>query len=141
MVLNFKFFMKKQLFLSALFIFACSNDDDSENNPLPAYSVEGKWLWSPDPNDRAYVNTMYEFEDGNVYTSYANCGSIDNLCTDEDFNALNSTDRIQVVDKYTFDENTLLWNEISLTISFECEGGIMLFENGGKLSRLNSNCN
>ena len=49
---------------------SCSND--SEDNPLPAYTVEGKWLWSPDPEDRTYANTMFEFVDGNVYTSYAN---------------------------------------------------------------------
>ena len=62
--------MKKLLLFSALLIFACSSDD-SEDNPLPAYTVEGKWLWSPDPEDRTYANTMFEFVDGNVYTSYA----------------------------------------------------------------------
>jgi hypothetical protein len=81
--------VKKLLSLSALFIFACS----SEDNSLPAYTVEGKWLWSPDPDDRIYTNTMYEFLDGYVYTSYANCSN-DNLCTDEDFKALDATDRI-----------------------------------------------
>ena len=133
--------MKKLLLLSVLFIFACSSDDNSEDIPLPTYTVEGKWLWSPDPSDRTYANTMYEFEGGNVYTYYANCGSVDNLCTDADFNALNSTDRIPGIDSYTFDGNTLIWNEISQAVSFECDGGIMLFENGGKLWRLNSICN
>ena len=28
----------------ALFVVSC--EDDSEDNPLPAYTVEGKWLWS-----------------------------------------------------------------------------------------------
>jgi hypothetical protein len=66
--------MKNILLLSALFIFAClSDNNDSEDNPLPVYTVEGKWLWSPDPEDRTYANTMFEFLDGNVYTSYANC--------------------------------------------------------------------
>tara|TARA_B100000767_G_scaffold11005_1_gene10695 strand:+ start:36 stop:434 length:399 start_codon:yes stop_codon:yes gene_type:complete len=131
----------KKLLLLLLFIplvfTSCSNDD-----PLIAYTVEGKWLWSPDPDDRTYANTMYEFEDGNVYTSYANCGSADNLCTDADFNALNTTDRIPGVETYTFDEeDTLIWDEISNLISFECNGGIMLFENGRKLWRLSSDCN
>jgi hypothetical protein len=38
--------MKKLLVRSALLIFACSSDD-SEDTPLPAYTGEGKWLWSP----------------------------------------------------------------------------------------------
>ena len=133
--------MKKIILLSsALFIFACSSDDNSEDIPLPAYTVEGKWLWSPDPDDRTYANTMYEFADGNVYTSYANCGSVDNFCTDADFNALDATDRIPGIDTYTFDENILTWNNFSRTVSFECDGGIMLDENSFKLWRLDSDC-
>ena len=119
---------------------SCSND--SEDNPLPAYTVEGKWLWSPDPDDRTYVNTMFEFVDGNVYTSYAvNCGWEDNYCADADFNVLDESDRIPGVDTYTFDGNTLIWDEISRAVSFECDGGIMLNVNGYKLWRLNSDCN
>ena len=134
--------MKKIILLSsALLIFACSSDDNSEDIPLPAYTVEGKWLWSPDPDDRTYANTMFEFVDGNVYTSYANCGSTDNLCTDADFNALDATDRIPGVDTYTFDGNTLTWDDISRAVSFECDGGVMLNENSYKLWRLNSDCN
>lgn len=133
--------MRKIILLSsALLIFACSNDDNSEDIPLPAYTVEGKWLWSPDPDDRTYANTMFEFIDGNVYTSYANCGSSDNLCADADFNALDDTDRIPGVDTYTFDGNTLTWDEISRAVSFECDGGIMLNENSYKLWRLSSDC-
>ena len=110
---------------------SCSND--SEDNPLPAYTVEGKWLWSPDPEDRTSANTMFEFVDGNVYTSYAS--------TDADFNALDATDRIPGFDTYTFDGNTLIWDEISRVVSFECDGGIMLNENSYKLWRLSSDCN
>jgi hypothetical protein len=110
---------------------SCSND--SEDNPLPAYTVEGKWLWSPDPEDRTSANTMFEFGDGNVYTSYAS--------TDADFNALDATDRIPGFDTYTFDGNTLIWDEISRVVSFECDGGIMLNENSYKLWRLSSDCN
>ena len=131
--------MKKLILFSALLIFACSSDD-SEDSPLPDYTVEGKWLWSPDPDDRTYVNTMFEFVDGNVYTSYANCTNT-NPCTDADFNALDATDRIPGVDTYTFDGNTLIWDEISRAVSFECDGGIMLNVNGYKLWRLNSDCN
>tara|TARA_B100000767_G_scaffold138235_1_gene130749 strand:- start:294 stop:692 length:399 start_codon:yes stop_codon:yes gene_type:complete len=130
----------KKLFLITLSIFTLFSCEDSENLPAPYYSVDGKWLWSPDPDDRIYSNTMYEFDDGNVYTSYANCGSTDNLCTDADFNALDTTDRIPRVDTYTFDGDTLTWDEISRVVSFECDGGIMLFENGLKLWRLSSDC-
>ena len=120
--------MKKLLLIFSLLIFSFSCDD--EDNPLPAYTVEGKWLWSPDPADRTYANTMFEFVDGNVYTSYAS--------TDADFNALDATDRIPGFDTYTFDGNTLIWDEISRAVSFECDGGIMLNENSYKLWRLSS---
>ena len=133
--------MKKLLVLSSLLIFACSSDD-SKDNPLPAYTVEGKWLWSPDPEDRTYANTMFEFVDGNVYTSYAaNCGWAENYCTDADFNALDDTDRIPGVETYIFDGDTLIWGEYQRSVSFECDGGIMLNENSYKLWRLNSDCN
>ena len=133
--------MKKLLLFTALLIFACSSDDNSENNILPVYTVEGKWLWSPDPEDRTYANTMFEFEDGNVYTSYAaNCGFADNLCTDADFNALDASDRIPGVDAYTFDGDTLTWGEFPRAVSFECDGGIMINDNSYKLWRLNSDC-
>jgi hypothetical protein len=124
----------KNLFIIAvvsMMFTSCSND--SEDNPLPAYTVEGKWLWSPDPEDRTSANTMFEFLDGNVYTSYSS--------TDADFNALDATDRIPGFDTYTFDENTLIWDEISRAVSFECDGGIMLNENSYKLWRLSSDCN
>ena len=132
--------MKKLLLISSLLIFSFSCDDESDDNPLPAYTVEGKWLWSPDPEDRTYANTMFEFADGNVYTSYANCTNT-NPCTDADFNALDATDRIPGVDTYSFDGNTLIWDEISRAVSFECDGGIMLNENSYKLWRLSSDCN
>ena len=124
----------KNLFIIAvvsMMFTSCSND--SEDNPLPAYTVEGKWLWSPDPEDRTSANTMFEFLDGNVYTSYSS--------TDADFNALDATDRIPGFDTYTFDGNTLIWDEISRAVSFECDGGIMLNENSYKLWRLSSDCN
>ena len=131
--------MKKLLLISSLLIFSFSCDDESDDNPLPAYTVEGKWLWSPDPEDRTYANTMFEFIDGNVYTSYADCWP--ELCTDAEWNALDSSDRIPGVDTYTFDGDTLIWDEISRAVSFECDGGIMLNENSSKLWKLSSDCN
>ena len=132
--------MKNFLIIAVVSMMFTSCSNDSEDNPLPAYTVEGKWLWSPDPEDRTYANTMFEFVDGNVYTSYANCTNT-NPCTDADFNALDATDRIPGVDTYTFDGNTLIWDEISRAVSFECDGGIMLNENSYNLWRLNSDCN
>ena len=134
--------MKNFFLIAVVSMMFTSCNNDSDENPLPAYTVEGKWLWSPDPEDRTYANTMFEFVDGNVYTSYAaNCGWADNYCTDADFNALDATDRIPGVDTYTFDGDTLIWDEISRAVSFECDGGIMLNENSYKLWRLSSDCN
>ena len=132
--------MKNFLIIAVVSMMFTSCSNDSEDNPLPAYTVEGKWLWSPDPEDRTYANTMFEFVEGNVYTSYANCTNT-NPCTDADFNALDATDIIPGVDTYTFDGNTLIWDEISRAVSFECDGGIMLNENSYNLWRLNSDCN
>ena len=134
--------MKNLFIIAVVSMMFTSCNNDTLVNPLPAYTVEGKWLWSPDPEDRTYANTMYEFVNGNRYESYtANCGWANNLCTDADFNALDSTDRIPGIDIYTFDGNTLVLDGISQLVSFECDGGIMLFENGAKLWRLNSDCN
>ena len=132
--------MKKFFIIAVVSMMFTSCSNDSEDNPLPAYTVEGKWLWSPDPEDRTYANTMFEFADGNVYTSYANCTNT-NPCTDADFDALDATDRIPGVDTYTFDGDTLIWDEISRAVSFECDGGIMLNENSYKLWKLSSDCN
>ena len=82
---------------------------------------------------------MLEFVEGIAYTSYADCWP--ELCTDADFNALDSSDRIPGIHTYTFDGNTLLWDdEYSMEVLFECDGGIMLNGPSGKLWRLNSDC-
>ena len=125
--------MKKLLLILLVAMSFMSCEKETVNPPIePNYTVEGKWLWSPDPEDRTYANTMFEFVDGNVYTSYAS--------TDADFNALDATDRIPGFDTYTFDGDTLIWDEISRAVSFECDGGIMLTENSYKLWRLSSDC-
>ena len=129
------------LLVAAIAFTSCGDGPEISGMVDPIdYTVEGKWLWSPDPDDRTYVNTMFEFADGNVYTSYANCGSVDNFCTDADFNALDATDRIPGVDTYTFDGDTLTWGEFPRAVSFECDGGIMINENSYKLWKLNSDC-
>ena len=127
--------MKFFYLLISIFFFSCEKETVE-----PTYTVEGKWLWSPDPDDRTYSNTMLEFVEGIAYTSYADCWP--ELCTDADFNALDSSDRIPGIHTYTFDGNTLLWDEEnSMEPLFECDGGIMLNGPLGKLWRLNSGCN
>ncbi len=130
----------KKLLLALLVTTIFTSCEKETIEPIePTYTVEGKWLWSPDPDDRTYSNTMLEFVDGTVYTSYADCWP--ELCTDADFNALDSSDRIPGVHTYTFDGDTLLWDEEnSMEVLFECDGGIMLNGPLGKLWRLNSNC-
>jgi len=134
--------MRNTIFLLVLAttIFSCdSNNEPDHVDPEPTYSVEGKWLWSPDPDDRTYANTMYEFVDSTRFTSYANC-TASNPCNNEDFNALDASDRIPGTETYSYNDFTLTINGIAQTVSFRCDGGILVFENGGTLWRLSSDC-
>ena len=133
--------MKKLLLLSALLIFACSSDDDSEDNPLPAYTIEGKWLIE---GTVPAGNTMYLYEDGVRYTYY---------CVEGDCNALynsyeaNDGNHIPTTNPYTFENNVLtvdlhFGNELVTPVVFECDGGEAYFETPEySLFRLNSECN
>ena len=132
--------MKKLLLLSALLIFACSSDDDSEDNPLPAYTIEGKWLIE---GAVPAGNTMYLYEDGVRYTYY---------CVEGDCNALynsyeaNDGNHLPRTNPYTFEDNILtvdlhFGNELITPVTFECDGGEAYFEMPEySLYRLNSNC-
>jgi hypothetical protein len=103
--------------------------------PLPEYTVEGKWLWSPS-EERADANTMFEFVDGTIYTAYCiTCPGDDDY-----WNSLDSTDRIPGVHSYTFDGDTLIWDGTPRAVTFECEGGKVEFSGGMKLWRLSSDC-
>ncbi len=126
--------MEKFLLISILLIFSFSCEDESEDNQLPVYTVEGKWLWSPSEN-RIDANTMYEYTDGTIYTYYGD------YPTDAYWNSLDSSDRIPGTDSYTYDGYTLIIDGIQQIISFECNGGKMLFENGVQYWRLSSDCN
>ena len=131
--------MKKLLLLSALFIFACSSDD--EDSPLPTYTIEGKWLIE---GTVPAGNTMYLFEDGVRYTYY---------CVEGDCNALynsyeaNDGNHIPTTNPYTFENNVLtvdlhFGNELVTPVAFECDGGEAHFETPEySLFRLNSDCN
>lgn len=102
------------------------------------YTIEGKWLWSPSEN-RSDANTMFEFINGRVYTSYANC--LPNPCTDADWNALDSTDRIPGFGNYTIEGDTLVWDGTPKAVTFECDGGKLHLDGSfSQLWRLSSKC-
>ena len=124
--------MKNFFLIAVVFMMFTSCNNDSDDNVLPLNTVEGKWLWSPTEN-RADANTMYEFVNGTRYKYYGT--------SNEDWNALDSSDRIPGEDIYTFDENTLTIDETANVVTFECDGGIMYFPNGAKFWRLSSDCN
>ena len=127
--------MKHIILISILFFFSCTSDDIAENLS-PSYTVEDKWLWSPSEN-RADANTMYELLDNNVYTYYCS-----ECLTDDDWNDLDSNDRIPEVKKYSFDGDSLEWYGAQRGVSFECNGGKLIMDGGLiQLWRLNSNCN
>lgn len=137
--------MKKATLLLVLvaIIFSCSSNNEPDHvDPEPTYNIEGKWLWSPNPEDRTYANTMYEFVNSVRYTSYANC-TTENPCTDEDFNALDAADRIPGTKSYTwdYDTQTITYEDGSSSeVIFECDGGIWVGSNGERLWRLSSDC-
>ena len=77
---------------------------------------------------------MYEFVDGTRYTSYA---------INTAFNDLDSSDRIPGSEAYTFDGDTLVIDGTPRGITFECDGGIVIMDNGqwsNQLWRLSSDC-
>lgn len=132
--------MKKLLLLSVLFIFACSGDND-DNIPLPEYTIEGKWIWSPSES-RADANTMYEFVDGIRYTYYCI------TCPGDDayWNSLDTTDALPSTNPYTFENDTLkvdlhFGNELVTLVTFDCNGGKLLMDGEfSHLWRLSSAC-
>jgi hypothetical protein len=133
--------MKKVLFFSIIAILFIGCDEDSENLPAPYYSIEGKWLIEGTVPDG---NTMYLYEDGVRYTYY---------CVADDCNALynsyeaNDGNHLPLTNPYTFENDTLtvdlhFGTELVTPITFECDGGEVIFETPGySLFRLNSGCN
>ena len=130
--------MRNLLLISLVLFFACGSDD-TEDNPLPTYTIEGKWTYQGNN-----LNTMYIYENGIRYTYYCiddNCDSLYNTFQAGDTNALPGTNN------YTFINDTLrvdlnFGNELITPITFECDGGEAYFETPKySLHRLNSNCN
>jgi hypothetical protein len=131
----------KNLILSTLSILTLlSCEKDSENLPVPYYSIEGKWVVEGSVPEG---NTMYLYEDGLRYTYY---------CVEGDCNALynsyeaNDGNHIPNPLNYSYDNDILtvdlnFGNELVTPITFQCNGGEAIFETPGySLFRLNSEC-
>ena len=137
--------MKKISLLLVLLVTIVSCDSDNEPDhldPEPSYTVEGKWLWSPDPDDRSDANTMFEFVDGNVYTSYCITCPAD----DAYWNSLDTSNALPTTNPYTFKNDTLRvnlhhGNELVTLITYGCDGGKLFMDgNLSHLWRLSSDC-
>jgi hypothetical protein len=133
--------MKNLFIIAVVSMMFTSCNNDTLVNPLPDYSIEGKWLIEgmiPEGN------TMYLYKDGLRYTYY---------CVEGDCNALynsyeaNDGNHIPNPLNYTYENDVLtvdlnFGNELVTPITFECDGGEAYFETSGySLFRLNSDCN
>ena len=133
--------MKKLLILSTLLIFAFGCDEESDDIPLPAYTIEGKWVIDGGVPEG---NTMYIYEDGVRYTYYCVEGDCQSLY--DSFQA-GDGNHIPGTNPYTFEDDVLtvdlhFGNELISPIRFECNGGEVYFETPGySLFRLSSDCN
>jgi hypothetical protein len=133
--------MKKLLILSTLLIFAFGCDEESDDIPLPAYTIEGKWVIDGGVPEG---NTMYLYEDGVRYTYYCVEGDCQSLY--DSFQA-GDGNHIPETNPYTFEDDVLtvdlhFGNELITPIRFECNGGEVYFETPGySLFRLSSDCN
>ncbi len=133
--------MKKLLILFTLLIFAFGCDEESDDIPLPAYTIEGKWVIDGGVPEG---NTMYLYEDGVRYTYYCVEGDCQSLY--DSFQA-GDGNHIPETNPYTFEDDVLtvdlhFGNELISPIRFECNGGEVYFETPGySLFRLSSDCN
>ena len=133
--------MKNLFIIAVVSMMFTSCNNDTLVNPVPDYSIEGKWLIEgmiPEGN------TMYLYKDGLRYTYY---------CVEGDCNALynsyeaNDGNHIPNPLNYTYENDVLtvdlnFGNELVTPITFECDGGEAYFETSGySLFRLNSDCN
>jgi len=133
--------MKNLFIIAVVSMMFTSCNNDSEDNPLPYYSIEGKWLIEgmiPEGN------TMYLYQDGLRYTYYCVEGDCNSL-----YNSYEANDGNHIPNplNYTYENDILtvdlnFGNELVTPITFECDGGEAYFETSGySLFRLNSDCN
>mgnify|MGYP007117169712 FL=1 len=142
--------MKKLLLLSFILcaLMGCESNSDedqsSDETPLLAPTVEGKWLYDVTAN---LPNTMYEFRDGTRYTYYSDSEDF----SVEYWGSLNTADAIPGTHEYTFQNDTLtidlnFGNVQILPLIFECDGDRINFQDPESsdrynLVRLGSDCN
>ncbi len=101
----------------------------------PSYMIEGRWLWSPSDNVED-ANTMYEFLDGLIYTYYCDTP----VCDESYWASLDLSEAIPNPDTYSFDGETLIWDDVPQVVTFECDGGILHSSLGGQFWRLGADC-
>ena len=101
----------------------------------PSYTVEGRWLWSPSDNVED-ANTMYEFLDGLIYTYYCDTP----VCDESYWASLDLSEAIPNPETYSFDGETLIWDDVPQVVTFECDGGILHSSLGGQFWRLGADC-
>ena len=142
--------MKNLLLLSFILcaLMGCESNSDedqsSDETPLLAPTVEGKWLYDVTAN---LPNTMYEFRDGTRYTYYNDSEDF----SVEYWESLNTADAIPGTHEYTFLNDTLtidlnFGNVQILPLIFECDGDRINFQDPESsdrynLVRLGSDCN
>jgi len=131
--------MKKVLLIVLVATFmSCESETDEQNQPN--YSIEGKWLAEGTAPEE---NTMYIYENGVRYTYYCVEGDCNSL-----YNSYEANDGNHIPEtlNYTVENNILtvdlnFGNELITPITFECDGGEVIFETPGySLFRLNSDC-
>ena len=117
----------KNLLLTLLLLFVLTScENESEDTPLPAYTIEGRWLFDMGAN---MPSTMYEFIDGTRYTYYANSNDFSVAF----WESLRISDAIPGTNNYTF-ENEILSVDLSssttqlMPLIFECNGGRINFQ-------------
>lgn len=114
--------------LTILFtIWGCDKTDGGGPDPIPPYSIEGKWIYK-DNN----LKTMYIFDAGMRYTYYCSSGNCDSLY--KTFEA-GDTNALPTVHPYTFINDTLtvdlhFGNKLKSLVKFGCQGEKAWVEKG-----------
>ena len=141
----------KKIILLMLSVIILSCQEDSNTLPATNYTIEGKWIYPSDTQGisaSGFSNTMYLYEDGIRYTYYCTdgteCESLYDSYQAGDGNHIPGTNNYTVENGVlTIDLN--FGNVFVSPITFECEGGILSFQDPNStersdLIRLNSGC-
>ncbi|MCH1585214.1 MAG: hypothetical protein L7S62_08665, partial [Flavobacteriales bacterium] len=74
--------------------------------------------------------------DGSIYTYYCDTA----VCDESYWASLDLSEAIPNPDTYSFDGETLIWDDVPQVVTFECDGGILHLSLGGQFWRLGSDC-